>query len=196
MARPRSADARAKMLRAAGEIIASDGVSACTVEEVARRSGVAKTTIYRHFGNSDALVLAVVDANVKEIEVPDTGSLRGDLMAVQRSYLDTARRTTSRELFAWMVTRSIHDPEFAAAFRRVRLQPRGPTVIALQRAIARGELDPTIDIEIAIHLIQGPFISKRIIDNLDLSERELETMVDFVVRALAAPAFDELRLRT
>jgi AcrR family transcriptional regulator len=172
------------MIRGARKVIASDGVYACTVDEVARLTGIAKTTIYRHFGGSDALVLAAVDGMVKTLDAPDTGSLRSDLEVITRRYLETARIPANRELFAWMVSRSMQDPEFAAKFRSVRIQPKGPTVIALQRAIARGEVDPTIDINLAIHVIQGPLMSKRSVENEELSEEEFQALLDFAVRAL------------
>lgn len=184
MARPLSADARGRMLRAAADIIGSEGPGPCTVDEVARRSGVAKTTIYRHFGTSEELVFAVVDAGVKRSEAPDTGTLRGDLAIIQRAYLDTARSDAQRRLFGWMVTKSMEADRFAAMFRSVRVQPRGPTVIALQRAIARGEVRADLDIDLAMHLIQGPFTSKRIIAGEDLSVAEFDSLLDAIIRAL------------
>jgi AcrR family transcriptional regulator len=174
------------MLHAARSILSTDGVHACTIEEVARRSGIAKTTVYRHFGSVDALVLAAVDGWVKEAAAPDTGSLRGDLHEIQRRYLGTARSPALRQLFAWMVSRSTSDPEFARQFRAVRVQPRGATVVALQRAIARGEIPPTTDVALALHLVQGPFLSKRIVENEDVTSEELDTLIDQIVRALGA----------
>jgi AcrR family transcriptional regulator len=174
------------MVRAATQIIWSDGPAACTIDEVARRSGVARTTIYRHFGSSDALVLAVVDGNIKQREAPDTGSLRGDLRAVQLDYGRTAQDPAARRLFTWMMARSMEDPVFAAQFRRVRVQPGGPTVVALQRAIARGEVDPELDLGLAVHLIQGPFLSKQIIENEELTDAEFEVLLDRVVRSLVS----------
>jgi len=82
------------------------------------------------------------------------------------------------------MARGIADPDHAALFRQLRVQPRGPTVIALQRAISRGELRPTVNIEMAMHIIQGPFVSKRIVDNTDITSDELETMVDMAIRAI------------
>jgi len=69
-------------------------------------------------------------------------------------------------------------------FRKERIQPRGPTVLALQRAIARGELPPTTNIELAMHVIQGPLISRRIVENSDLTDDEFETLLDMTFRAL------------
>jgi hypothetical protein len=68
-----------------------------------------------------------------------------------------------------MLTRAMRNADAAALFRKERVQPRGPTVVALQRAIARGEISPTINIEMASHIIQGPLMSKRIVDNAELT---------------------------
>ncbi|MEI2638353.1 MAG: TetR/AcrR family transcriptional regulator [Microthrixaceae bacterium] len=184
MARPLSMNARNKLLEAAAGILVGKGVGAITAEEVARLSGVAKTTLYRHFGTMDTLVFAVVQANVAAMEPPDTGTLRGDLTEIHRAYLDVASLQQSRELFVWMVARSIEDPANRESFRQARVQPRGPTVLALQRAIGRGEIHPDTNIEMAMHMIQGPLISMRIVDNNEVDDHDLDTMLDMIVRAL------------
>ncbi len=186
MARTPSTDARNKLLSAAADVLVAEGVGAITAEEVARRSGVAKTTLYRHFGTTDALVFAVVQENVAAVDPPDTGTLRGDLAEIHRIYLEVADLRQNRELFVWMVARAIEDPSHRERFRRARVQPRGPTVIALQRAMARGEIDPSTDVAMAMHIIQGPLISMRIVDNSEVSDRDLDTLLDMTVRALGA----------
>jgi AcrR family transcriptional regulator len=190
MARPRSEAARRRLIDAALQIVGSAGVAAVTADEVARRSGVAKTTLYRHFGSIDGLVFAAVADSVTAQAPPDTGTLRGDLEAIHRRYLDVASSRQSRELFAWMVAKSIESAENRELFRRVRVQPRGPTMGALQRAIARGEVDADIDVDMAMHIIQGPLISQRIVDNSDVSVSDLERMLDMTLRALGATGTD------
>jgi AcrR family transcriptional regulator len=184
MARPRSEAARQHLLDAALAIVATDGVAAVTADAVARRSGVARTTLYRHFGSTDALVFAAVADSVTAQAPPDTGTLRGDLEVIHRRYLDVASSQRSRELFAWMVAKSVESAEHRELFRRARVQPRGPTTVALQRAIARGEIAADIDVDLAMHLIQGPLISQRIVDDRDVSDSELQRMLDMTVRAL------------
>lgn len=195
MPRTPSKVAEARLLQATAEILAGDGVGAVSVEAVARRSGIAKTTLYRHFGGIDGLVFAAVGASVRANPGPDTGSLLGDLREIQRHYLEVAHSPINRELFAWMLTRSMQSPDAAALFRKARVQPQGPTVLALQRAIARGELPATTNIELAMHAIQGPLISRRIVENSDLSDDEFETLLQMTYRALvgAAPSSDRRR---
>jgi AcrR family transcriptional regulator len=186
MARPRSEAARRRLLDAAMEIVATDGVAGVTADAVARRSGVAKTTLYRHFGSTDGLIFAAVADRVTAQEPPDTGTLRGDLESIHRRYLDVASSRRTRELFAWMVAKSIESAENRELFRLARVQPRGPTTVALQRAIARGEIPADIDVGTAMHAIQGPLISQRIVDDSDVSERDLAHMLDMTLRALGA----------
>src|SRR5436190_2605757 len=81
MARPRSEEARRKALAAATDLIVERGVANLTIEEVAHRSGVAKTTIYRHWPERASLVLDTVRACFAAVPTPDTGTLRGDLDA-------------------------------------------------------------------------------------------------------------------
>ncbi len=191
MARPRSTEARNKVVQATLEILVTDGVGGVTGDEVARRSGVAKTTIYRHFGSTDGLVFAVVEHSVGTVPLPDTGSLRGDLAIVHRRYLDIAAAPQARELFAWMVAKGLDGPENAARFRSARVQPAGPTMLALQRAIQRGEIPADTDIELAMHIVQGPLIAKRIVANEDVSTVELDRILDMTVRALGVGAPSE-----
>ena len=190
MARPRSEDARKRLLDAALEIVATNGVGAVNADEIVRRSGVAKTTLYRHFGNTDGLVFAAVGDSVAAQEPPDTGTLRGDLESIHRRYLETAASRQNRELFAWMVGKSIESAENRELFRKVRVQPRGSTTVALQRAIARGEIDADIDLDMAMHIIQGPLISQRIVNDSEVSDRDLGRMLDMTVRALGVADAD------
>lgn len=74
--------------------------------DVVTASGVAKTTLYRHFGTTDALVFAAVDDSVATQEPPDTGSLRSDLEVIHRRYLEAPSAARTRELFTWMIARS------------------------------------------------------------------------------------------
>ena len=90
----------------------------------------------------------------------------------------------------------MQSPDAAALFRKTRVQPQGPTVLALQRAIARGELPATTNIELAMHVIQGPLISRRIVENSDLTDDEFETLLEMTFRALAGAAPGSDRRRT
>ncbi|MDJ0769805.1 MAG: TetR/AcrR family transcriptional regulator [Ilumatobacter sp.] len=185
MARPLSETARAKMLLATQEIVMLHGLDGFTIDEVSRRSGVAKSTLYRHFRTGDELLLVAVDDLIEEVDAPDTGSLRDDLREMLNTFMAVAGNPKIRQLFVSILKRSITDPEFAATFRNVKEQRHAPLRVVLQRAMARGEVDPSIDVDLAMHMVEGPFVSKRMFADEDVTSRDADVLVELVVRALA-----------
>lgn len=167
------------------DLITQRGLDACTVEEISHRSGVAKTTMYRHFASVDELALAAIGDMIEEIDVPDHGSLRADLGAVIHSFRCLVGHDAFRRLFASMLSRAVADPEFAHIYECAHESRHVPLRIALQRGIARGEVDPEIDLETALYFVQGPFVAKRLIETRDLTDHEVELFLDLIVRALA-----------
>jgi AcrR family transcriptional regulator len=89
MGRPRDARADRAILEATLELIVELGVHGFRTEDVAARAGVGKGAIYRRYRSKDELVTAAVAALVgEEIAVPDTGSTRGDLLALMRQAVE------------------------------------------------------------------------------------------------------------
>src|SRR5262245_27682979 len=84
MGRPREERTDRAILAATLELIAEHGVHGFRVEDGAARAGVGKAAIYRRYRSKDELVTATVAQLVSEIEVPDTGSTREDLLALMR----------------------------------------------------------------------------------------------------------------
>ncbi len=185
MARPLSEEARAKMLAAAQELIVTTGLDSCTVDEVARRSGVAKTTIYRHFADADELSMTAIDSMIEHVAVPDHGSLRADLREIVMAFRQVVQHDTFRQLFADLLARAVRDPDFKKVYEATQEMRHQPLRLAIQRGIARGEVDPEIDLETAMYFVQGPFVSKRLIETGDLSEAEIDVFLDLIVKALA-----------
>ena len=111
MARSLSEAARTKMLRAAADLVLDRGVDRFSVDEVARRSGVAKTTIYRHFPSAKELLVAALDRVMEAPPTPDTGSLRQDLLEYLASVRPTFADVALRNLFFEIYSASARDPE-------------------------------------------------------------------------------------
>lgn len=184
MARPLNADATGKLRASTAEIVFTDGVDACTVEEVSRRSGVAKSTIYRRYDDVDAMIFDMVASRVTEPAAVDTGTLEGDVRAIMRRYLKASQQPTTRQLYLWMAQRAQREPRLAELFNKARVQPGGPTTVALERAKTRGEISTDLNIETALHMIQGPFFTKRLVENADPGRKEFDQMITMIVAAL------------
>src|SRR5487761_427235 len=145
--RPRSTDADRAILAAAAELLASRGLGAMSIEEVAARAGVGKATIYRRWPSKGLLALdAFVVSFRAEQPLPDTGSLRGDLLSALRLWVRAVTSTPVGRLLASLIAEAQHDPELHAAWRCRVLGPlRAQHRIMLARAVVRGEISPSVD---------------------------------------------------
>lgn len=186
MARPRSAEARRKALEAAVAVLVADGVAGFTVEAVARRSGVAKTTIYRNWSSVDELLFDALDLMIEPDPEPDTGSLRDDLLSLADhlvSIPETERRAR-RQVFSGLFAASVGDHRLAEVFERMVTSRCVPVESVVSRAQARGELSGDIDIRLVTDLLIGPVLFRLMFRNDTFSRSELENLVDYGLEGL------------
>src|SRR6476619_4049232 len=131
---------RRTVLAAAFEELAESGVGEATIAGVARRSGVHETTIYRRWATKDKMFIeAMLSRSAEEIPTPDTGSVRGDLVAVVRAVI--AYVTSLAALHVASLTSDDHH-DARQAFWAGRINALRPVVA---RGIARGELRQDTD---------------------------------------------------
>lgn len=186
MARPRSEAAREKMLGATVEIVFSDGVNAVTFDEVARRSGVAKTTIYRHFETKNQLVMEAVDRATIFPEIPDNGTLRADLLEFFTTIRPLFRNLRLRAATLDLMAAAARDDELHALHQdAVRVRTAAMQTI-FDRAQARGELPADLDYVDAFDFLEGPFFVRTMLYPEKLDQLDLERTVDRIVAALRA----------
>lgn len=184
MPRPLSLHARQQMLTATRAVIADLGPTGLTIDEVARRSGVAKTTIYRHFPNSTALLLAALSEIPASVCAPDTGSLRGDLLAIIDQFLELTADGTVRSMMIHALSSAGSDPELEQLQHDLKQGRQRPILIALQRAQRRGDLDAEINLDLAASLVDGPFIARRLVSDLTIDHTEATAMIDLALNGL------------
>ncbi len=186
MAKALSDAARAKMLRAAADVVVDAGVGRFAVDEVARRSGVAKTTIYRHFPDAKALVVAALDAAMHAPTTPDTGSLRGDLLdylgSVRPHFADRRLRTLFFELFIG----AERDPDLRRLSDELLRARAAPTSAIFESARARGEVAAGVDYSTMLDIVQGPLVLRSLTRPDSLVTLDLDGVVDRMINALSA----------
>jgi AcrR family transcriptional regulator len=152
---------RDRVLTTAFEILGQSGIGGFSVDEVARRSGVAKTTIYRHWASREALVLDAASRISAEQDVPDSGSLEGDLVAILVNLghlLSTARWSS---VVPSIVDVAERDPEFAAVHGTIQRGHAAPVRMVLERAVERGELSESTDVSTMVSGLVGPLYYRR-----------------------------------
>jgi AcrR family transcriptional regulator len=138
------------VLEATVDALATTGYSALSIEDVAARAGVSRTTVYRRWPTKQDLVRAALLRFAEECPlIEDTGSLRGDLQANLRALHDPEHAAQQAGLLRALMA-DFDDPELVALSRLVRERMRQPAVAAVERAIARGELPPGTDPDVVI----------------------------------------------
>jgi AcrR family transcriptional regulator len=168
---------RERVLTTTFELLGESGVGGFTVDEVARRSGVAKTTIYRHWPSREALVIDACSRITDEQEVPDTGSLEGDVTAILTNIgqlLGTARWSS---VLPSIVDVAERDPEFADVHRRIQHGHAAPLREVIERAAGRGEIQETADRATMIAGLMGPLFYRRWFSREPIDEHFIKRIV-------------------
>jgi len=186
MARPRSEEARRKALAAATDLIVERGVGNLTIEEVAARSGVAKTTIYRHWPERASLIIDTVRASFEHVGTPDTGSLRGDLEAFFFGMVRADLSGTVGHLMPCMIDAASRDPEIEMLLDRISIERQQPVLTIVERAQQRGELPADLDTQVVVGTIVGPIVFRKLIWRQPLDTAYVSGSLDVAIAGLAA----------
>ncbi len=184
MARPRSEEARRRVLAATAELVATRGVAQLTIEEVAARSGVAKTTIYRHWPERTTLILDAVNAHFEHTGTPDTGSLRGDLEAFYFGVAKADKHGYNTRVMPCLVEAATRDPEMGALLERIGEQRTRIVLSIVERAQQRGELPDIVDADVVVCSIIGPLVFQKLIRRRPVDEDFVKRCLDVAVRGL------------
>jgi AcrR family transcriptional regulator len=171
----RSARVVAAVHGAVNDLVAQRNPREVTVAEIAERAGVNPTSIYRRWGSLEALVLDVETARLPP--VPDTGTLRGDLLAfAANAATDIARPGGLAFLHAVIGVKEESEPQRIASLRE-----RGAQIqVMLDRARDRGE--PALDQTTVYDCILAPIYLRTLLGVGGLTKARLAAFVD---RALA-----------
>jgi AcrR family transcriptional regulator len=177
-----------KILDATRELLAEHGVQGLTVEGVAARAGVAKTTIYRRYRSKHDLALAVLLRMVQEVvAVPDLGDTRAELVVFVNGAVHILRDTLMGRVMQGLVSDLATGGPLTADFRERIVAARLAEVRRLvDRGIERGELREEIDYELVHDLLFGPIYYRLLLSGAPLSEDLAQRIVDAVLPSLAA----------
>lgn len=156
--RPRSAQAHKAILDAALELLAEEGFQGLSIEDVAARAGVGKTTIYRRWSSKDELVIDAIHEIQVDLTTVDTGNFRNDLVILfKAAYQGIMTHPLLPQLVLRLISEFQANPEIFQVFLTQLLIPRLQRFIYMvEQAQARGEIRRDIDWTLALELITGP----------------------------------------
>jgi AcrR family transcriptional regulator len=188
--RPRSEKARAAILKAAVELLLERGLGEVSMDAIAEHAGVSKATIYRRWRSKELLALDALyhDWDTSPSPIPDTGSARGDLIAVLRPWIRRARSRPYGRVLAALLIAADADPEFRKEYLARFVEPRRRVGrLVMQRAIERGDLPPTANVDVALDLLYGALYHRLLHGHGPLNDRFVSDVVDLCLVGVASP---------
>jgi len=174
---PRIARSRATVVQATTELLRTGGYSAVTIDAVSKASGVARTTIYRHYASVAELVMAVLKDLRPPTECPGSADPAEDLRQMLRQVADSV----STGLLPAMIEAVRRDPEFARLKDDWVLARRAETRQILVRLVELGALAPHVDLEVVNDLLVGPLFYRALMTGTPIDDAYIASLVTNVL---------------
>ncbi len=182
----RSARVRAAVIAATLAELVDRGYSGVSLDDVAARAAVHKTTVYRRWRNKEALVLdAMLEQASQTVAVPDTGSLRGDLLELARRSAAIQTSPAGEAVVRAVAGEGPGNPRMAAASRRFWAERLELDRTILQRARDRGEIGAQAPHRPVVEALLGPLYFRLLVTGEALDDGYIEDIADLVCAACA-----------
>jgi AcrR family transcriptional regulator len=197
MARRHGAELEDAIRAAVLDLVRERGVSAVTMEAVATRARTSKPVLYRRWPDRAALLRdALLAAATAAIPHADTGSYRGDVLAVLRGWAAAMTGELAPVLVA-VIAATAEDPELAVAFREGvigwRKQEMGELI---GRAVERGEARPDVPVHLVRELGQSVLWHRLLVSGDPIDDALVTAIVDEVLLPVVSPRSADRRPAT
>jgi AcrR family transcriptional regulator len=156
LGRPRSAQSHQAILQAALELLAEVGFERMSIDAIATRAGVGKTTIYRRYDSKEELVAEAIESLREKVVIPDTGTLWGDMDALIQNAAQITLTPLGRQTVAMIISSASSNPQFAQIYWTKYLQPRQQAfAVVIERAKTRNEIQANLDPALVFDTMSG-----------------------------------------
>jgi len=183
---PRVARSKAAIFDATLELLSEQGFVGTSVDAIAARSGVAKTTIYRHWPTKSELVFDAFESIVRPPTLEPTGSLRDDLITLLSGLARVLNDERLGPLLVSMIEGAEHDTELADLRRRYSRERRQVGRELVVAAIDHGDLLSDTDPDLVLGMLAGTLLYRRMVSGERVGPALVREVVDRVLRAHAA----------
>ena len=154
--RPRSIQAHQAILRATLELLGEVGFEAMSLEAIATRAEVGKTTIYRRYNSKEELVADAIETMRQDVVIPDTGNLWSDIDELVENAAQITLTPLGRQTVAMIISSASSNSQFAQIYWNKYLQPRREAfAVVLERAKQRGEIQAELDPGLVFDIMSG-----------------------------------------
>ena len=181
---PRVARSRAAVLSVCVDLLVQGGAPAVTIEAVVQRSGVARSTIYRHWPRRIDLVADTFRTLIPPLPaVPASGDLRARLKGVLHVLATQINDEKYAAVVPAVLDSATRDPELAEFRDAFARSQRAPLDAILQASSAAGELPPDLDRDGAIAALVGPLLFRRIVLAQSIDAAYADQLIDMFLES-------------
>lgn len=183
---PRVERTREVVLAAAADLLAEEGFERATIDGIAERSRVARSTIYRNWPDRGELFADAFQQVCTVHEIDDHGSLADDFRALGQALRCGLTEDAWGRMIPSLVGAAEHDDELADAHRTFSARRRQEAVALVDRAKARGEVADHVDAEPAVERFAAGFFFRRLFVRQPIDDAFIDRQVEALVRDLTA----------
>lgn len=184
---PRIMRTRDLVISATFELLVEQGFERATIEAIAERSGVARSTIYRNWPNRAELFISAFEIMCSFTNNPDLGSLEDELRALGAELVSGLNDQNWGQVLPSLIGSAAHDEDLKSAQQEFSRQRRELVSKVFQRAICRGEIDETFDTAQLAELFASGFFFRHLMGFEPLDDDFVETQVTFVLSLTDCP---------
>jgi len=186
--RPRSKRSEEAIIRATTSLLADERYANLTVSKVAARARASKSTIYRRWPTKEHLVIEAFN-RWPALTPHDRGDVLSDLLDLYRQFLRILHRPPSNAIMPTLVAERAHNPALAAVFDPLMQRRRDPARVVLERAIGRGELPRTTNVELAVDALFGMTVLRMYFIPGDLGIPAIREYLTVLLRGFGARGY-------
>ena len=186
--RPRSKRSEEAIIRATTSLLADERYADLTVSKVAARARASKSTIYRRWPTKEHLVIEAFN-RWPALMPHERGDVMADLLDLYRQFLRILHRPPSNAIMPTLVAERAHNPALAAVFDPLMQRRRDPVRVVLRRAMERGQLPKSTDVELAVDAIMGVTVLRMYFIPGDLSIPAIREFLTVLLRGLGARGY-------
>jgi AcrR family transcriptional regulator len=195
--RPRDPRSYQAILEATISLLLDVGYLRFAIEGVASRAGVGKGTIYRHWASRGALIIEAITSPACEVAtggawsmrpgpLPDTGTLRGDLLAFLEALTPALTDPPAKEILPGLAADLVRNPELAQTMRTRIIEPQRRALAQLvRRAVAAGQARPDVDVNLLCEALLGPVCYRAYLVGQPVDRAMLVSLVDQLLPAVS-----------
>ena len=178
---PRVERSRRVIMGAALDLLGESGYGGLTIEAVAARAGVGKSTIYRHWPGKLELIEDAICTLKAQLAVPAGDSTRDRVILLLGQAAANVADSTWSTCLPAIIDAAERDPEVKAIHRRLTLERRQFLIDVLADGVARGEVSPDRDLALLADCLVGPIMVRRLLLHEPFNPEEVPALVDEVL---------------